>query len=417
MKTFCGNIYNSVKKCFEESCFRVVDGRVVPVENEEGALAMDGFIVPGFIDLHVHMREPGQTHKATFLSEGKAAAKGGFTKVFAMPNTIPAPDCLENMLNIRRLADQSVVPVELYGAATLGIKGETISDLEILGDIGCRFFSDDGNPISRDEHMLEIMQRLAAMQGILAVHEEDRSTFTVGAVNRGPISEHFRIDGIPNRAESQMIERDIALAEQTGTHLHICHVSCRESVDLIRQAKARGVKVSTEACPHHFAWTEELVIEKGALAKVNPPLRTKEDVQAVIKGLQDGTIDVIVTDHAPHDRASKELPIESASYGLSGIEFSFAMGYTYLVKPGYLTLEELIDKMSVAPARLFGLKEEGSLQAGCLANFAVLELDQAQTITEESMLSQGKNTPLIGYTLYGSVQATYLRGENIYEKA
>lgn len=384
--------------------------------NGEDSLDLQGQVLaPGFVDLHVHMREPGGEHKGDFASEGRAAAIGGYTHVFAMPNTRPTPDSKENFLYISTLSKKSPVPVTLYGSVTVGIAGEEFSDIEGLQELGCRFFTDDGMPIEKEEVMREALRRIGAFGGLLAVHEEERSLFDTGSIHRGPYAEQFGVDGIPSRAEWEMVERDIRLLEEVpGAHLHICHISAKESVELVQAAKERGLLVTAEVCPHHFALTQEEVGQSGTLAKVNPPLREEEDRRALIEGLKSGAIDIIATDHAPHDADSKARPMCSASFGLSGIELAFALGNTYLVEEGELTLPQLLRLMSEKPAKLAGINE-GKIEVGAKANLVLLDPGETWSVRAKDLASKGKNTPLDGVALRGKVKGTLLEGEWIYE--
>lgn len=372
-------------------------------------------LAPGFIDLHVHMREPGAEHKGTFRTEGRAAAAGGFTHVFAMPNTSPSPDSKEHYLMIRELSKASVVPVTLYGSVTRSIAGEVFSDIEEMAQEGCRFFSDDGAPIATEDKMIEALERIGALGGFLAVHEEDKSYFSTGSVHRGKYAEAFCVDGIPSESEWKMIERDLALFERyPGAKLHFCHLSTKESVDLIREAKRKGLNVSAEVCPHHFSLTEDILVKAGTLAKVNPPIRTQEDRTALIEGLRSGVIDIIATDHAPHDEESKRLPMGEASFGFTGLEFAFALGNTYLVKTGELKLPKLLRLMSEKPAEVAGLKE-GKIEKGYPADLVLLDPDEEWILQREELVSKGKNTPLNGVKLRGKVIATMVSGRWVYE--
>ncbi len=400
---------------------KISDGLIVEwgteLQGEEIFDAEGKVLAPGFIDLHVHMREPGGEHKGTFESEGMAAAAGGFTHVFAMPNTRPSPDTKEHYKMIKELSKKSPVPVTLYGSVTCSIAGETFSNIEGLHEEGCHFFTDDGAPIATDEQMIEALQRIGAFGGLLAVHEEEKSLFTIGAIHRGKYIEDFEVDGIPSEAEWGMIQRDIDLLEKhPGARLHLCHLSTKEAVEMVQEAKAKGLRVSAEVCPHHFSMTEEVLLQAGTLAKVNPPIREEEDRQALIEGLKNGVIDVIVTDHAPHEEESKQLPMAQASYGLSGFEVAFALGNTFLVDEEELTLVELLRLMSEKPAELAELKE-GRIEKGYPANLVLLDPEEEWTLRRRELVSMGKNTPLEGVLLRGRVKATMIKGRWVYEDA
>lgn len=398
---------------------RISDGLIQEWgEHLEGEEVMDAqglVLAPGFIDLHVHMREPGAEHKGTFESEGQAAAKGGFTHVFAMPNTSPSPDTRQNYQMICQLAQRSPVAVTLYGSVTLSIAGENLSDMEGLYEEGCRFYSDDGAPIRTSEQMLEALQRIEKLDGILAVHEEEKSLFTSGSIHRGKYIENFDVDGIPSSAEWHMIQRDLELLKQVPeARLHICHLSAKESVALIKEAKEQGLQVTAEVCPHHLALTEDILPQAGTLAKVNPPIREEEDRRALIDALKSGVIDIIATDHAPHDEKSKQAPMEKASFGLTGFELAFSLSYTALVETGELSLIDLLRLMSEKPAALAGIRE-GKIEKGYPANLVLLDPDEEWTLRRQDLLSKGKNTPLDGSVLKGRIKATMMEGRWIYE--
>ena len=339
---------------FENNCFILrdilIDGKFIKkidrnIRVQEDFKVIDAnnlYISPGFIDAHVHLREPGFEHKETIYSGTKACAKGGFTHVFSMPNTKPSPDSIENLNDLlSRINESAVIKVTPVASVTEGIGGEELVDLKKLSKENIIGFSDDGNPVNSIDYVYKTLLNSIKTKKPLITHSEDRSCFKVGVVNRGKVSEYYSVDGIPNEAEFNMIQRDIDILEETGGHLHICHVSSKESIDIIRNAKLRGLNVTCEVTPHHLSLTEDIVMEKGAMAKVNPPLKTRVDVDRIIKGIQEGTIDMIATDHAPHEIESKKLPIDKASYGFSGAETAFSVAYTYLVKPRKINLIEL----------------------------------------------------------------------------
>ncbi|WP_459130050.1 dihydroorotase [Guggenheimella bovis] len=420
MKTIVGGLVLdwSQKKFIPKNV--IIDGRKIKEVSDrtEGDIidAKGLHVIPGLIDVHTHMREPGFTHKATFLSEGRASAKGGFTHVFAMPNTNPAPDSVENYETICDLTKKSPIRVTIVASATRGSQGAELGAIEELSKKGVTVFSDDGRPIMDGSMMEKVMEVIHRTGGHLLLHEEDLSTFTVGAINRGFVSELLGLDGIPNEAESNMVKRDIDLLDKHNIHLHFCHISTKESLAFIREAKKKGYPVTCEACAHHFTFTDEEVLRVGGIAKVNPPLRSKEDVEAVIESLQDGTVDMIASDHAPHELKSKFTSLERASYGLSGIEFSLSLGIKELVETGKMDLVELIRLMSKAPSECFGLEGEGSIEAGSFADIVLFDPKESWKATYADMLSMGKNTPVLGMELKGRVKMTIVGGEVVYEE-
>ena len=419
MKTIKGALVDVDGSLHERNV--IIEGsKIIEISLEEKGEVIDAkgkLLAPSFIDLHVHMREPGFEHKGTFESEGKACAKGGFTRVFAMPNTKPSPDTVDNFLMIKDKTKSSPMEVEILCSMTEGSRGKKLSDVKALTAAGALGFSDDGVPIMDDSIMEEALKAIKEAESVLMVHEEDLTTFKQGAVNRGPVSEHFGVDGIPNQAESNMVYRDALLAERTGGHVHICHMSTKESLAVVEEAKKKGVPITCEVTPHHLLLTDEIVIEQKGYGKVNPPLRSEEDRLALLDGLKRGVIDAIATDHAPHDKKSKERPIETAAFGFIGIEFSFASLYTELVLKGHLSLEELLYYMSGSPARVMKLKEEGFIKEGYDANLVLIDLEAKWTLTEDTIISMGKNTPLLGKEFYGETLWTMYQGEMIYEKS
>ncbi|MDR2089739.1 MAG: dihydroorotase [Clostridiales Family XIII bacterium] len=376
-------------------------------------------VVPGLIDLHVHFREPGARRKEDIATGSLAAAKGGYTTVCCMPNTKPALDNREAIAFVdargRAVGLVNLLPA---GAITKGRLGAELADFASMLDVPTRCFemigkgvcavSDDGDTVQDAELMRQAAERAAAHGLMILDHPENRALSDGGAVNDGLMSKRLGVKGIPARAETDIVARDIALAEETGAHMHLQHVSARASVDLIRSAKARGVKLSAETAPHYFALTEDALLKSGANAKMNPPLRTESDRQAVVAALRDGTIDAIATDHAPHTAADKALSIEDAPFGVTGLETAFAVAYTVLVRDGRLPLSDLIRRMSADPARLLGIPR-GSLLAGVAADLAVIDVERPHTVRCAEFVSKGKNSPFDGARVYGKVRFT-MRG-------
>jgi dihydroorotase len=358
-------------------------------------------IVPGFFDMHVHFRDPGQTYKEDIISGALSAAYGGFTGVLCMPNTKPPldnPDVL--MQNIERAKD-NVVDVYNTCCATKGREGKQITDVRTLRDTGALAITDDGSPIEDDGIMKRALELSAELHIPVMQHCEIRQLTDDGIINEGSVSRKLNVKGIPNASEYEIIERDIRLTREVkGSHYHIQHISTKEGVELIRKAKAEGLHVTAEACPHHFILTDEAVLKYGTNAKMNPPLRTKEDADAVIEGLKDGTIDAICTDHAPHSEEEKKLSLEKAPFGIIGLESAIGLSYTYLVEKGILSLDDMIYKMSVNPRKILRLPEI-KISEGVKANLTILDLDSKWTVDISKFHSKSRNTPFEGWELKG----------------
>ena len=375
------------------------------------------YVAPGFIDAHVHLREPGFEYKETISSGTKACAKGGFTHVFSMPNTNPSPDNIDRVQKINKLISESaVIKVTIVASVTQSIKGDKTTDMRTLSKENIIGFSDDGNPVNNDTYVRQCLINSKTTGKPLMTHSEDKSTFREGVINRGRISELYKFDGIPNEAEYNMIKRDIDILSESGGHLHICHVSTKESVELIREAKQNGLHITCEVTPHHLSLNEEMVLKKGTYAKVNPPLRRQEDVDAIVEGIMDGTVDMIATDHAPHEIESKETSLEKASYGFSGSEIAFSIAYTYLVKENRISLMNLFKLMSYNPSNVFDLDREGELKEGYFANIVLLDLSRNYYVDTEKFISKGKNSPFDGTLLNGVINRTIFEGKTVYKE-
>jgi dihydroorotase len=402
----------------------VSDGRIaafLPRDDEtaESDNIIDGrgkHIIPGLIDLHVHFRDPGFTYKEDIISGSECAAAGGVTSVFCMPNTNPVCDNSEvtaYILDRSKSAKCRVFPV---AAITKGLGTAEVCDIVSLAKAGACAFSDDGKPVISAAVLRQAMKIAAENDLLIMSHCEDIS-LAGGAINEGSISRMLGVSGTPNLCEDIATMRDIAVAEETGCRLHICHVSTRGALEAIRAAKARGVKVTAETCPHYFSLSDEDVVFYGAMAKMNPPLRSKDDVAAVIEAIRDGTIDCISTDHAPHSDAEKAAGIEKAPNGIIGLQTSFAVSYTNLVVAGHITLPRLIELMSVNPAKITRLHEQGlgSLEVGNPADFAIVSLGVDNTIAKSSLKGKSANTPFAGMTFNARVDATYVSGKCVYQ--
>jgi dihydroorotase len=372
-------------------------------------------VAPGLIDLHVHLREPGGEHKETIATGARAAAAGGFTAVCAMPNTDPPIDSPASVGYVRaqglRAGGARVYPT---GAISVGQKGERLALIGEMVGAGAVAITDDGRPVS-DSGLMRLALQYAGTFGIpVATHAEDLSLSRGGSMHEGSVSTRLGITGIPAVAENVMIARDLMLAELTGGRLHIQHVSTRKGVEMIREAKARGVDVTAEATPHHFTLTHEAVVGYRTDAKVNPPLRTEDDRQAVREGVRDGTLDCITTDHAPHHYDEKEQAFEDAPFGLVGLETALALAITELVDGGVIGLRDLIERMSVAPARAFNLPG-GTLAQGSPADVTVFDPAQEWEVDPTKFLSKSRNTPFAGRRLKGRNRLTIVGGRVVWD--
>ncbi|MEW5866764.1 MAG: dihydroorotase [Bacillota bacterium] len=401
----------------------VEDGRILAVDAgiaAECATVLDvsgKVVVPGLIDMHVHLREPGREDEETIETGTRAAARGGFVAVACMPNTDPPLDtgaAVRFVLSrARETASTKVLPV---GAITKGLAGVELAEIGELCQAGAVAVSDDGHSVGDSAVMRHAMD-YASMFGIPVIsHAEDTRLSAGGVMNEGLWSTRLGLPGIPAASEEIMVARDICLAELTGARLHIAHVSAAGSVDLVRRAKEKGISVTCEAAPHHFALTDEAVAGYDTNTKVSPPLRTGRDVEAVREGLADGTIDAIASDHAPHTAEEKEVEYELAAFGIIGLETSLALSITELVRPGILTMGQLVERMSYAPARILRLDWPG-IAPGAVANITVLDPDHEFVVDPDEFASKSRNTPYAGRHLWGRVLATIVGGKIVYQTA
>ena len=374
----------------------------------------EGYIVaPGLVDVHVHFRDPGFTKKEDILTGAAAAAAGGFTSVVMMANTKPVPDHADTLRYMLEKGKDTRIHVYACGAVTENLEGVRLTDLEELRAAGAVGFTDDGKPLMDEELVREAMKKCRELEVPISFHEEDPAYIAESGVNAGKIAGEIGLTGADRRAEISLIERDIRLAKETGACVNIQHISTKEGVELVRKAKAEGVDIHAEATPHHFTLTESAVLQYGTLAKMNPPLRTEEDREAILEGLQDGTIDLIATDHAPHTKEEKERPFAEAPSGIIGLETALALGITELVKKEKLSMEELLAKMSLNPAKLYGM-DAGYLAEGGPADMVIFDEDCSQTFWH--FYSKASNTPFAGKTCKSEVEYTICAGKVAYIK-
>ena len=399
----------------------IADGKIVKIADSIAANgdkeidASGKYVFPGLIDMHVHLREPGYEYKEDIESGTKAAVKGGFTQICCMPNTDPIMDnkvVVSYVVN--RAKEVGACKVRPIGAITKGEKGEQLAQIGEMKKAGAVAISDDGVSVSSSRLMRLAMEYASGFNIKCLCHCEDKALVDGGVVNEGLSSTIAGLKGIPRAAEDIMIARDIALAESLGVPVHICHVSTHSGVRLIRDAKKAGVKVTAETCPHYFAVTDEVITNFDTNTKVNPPIREAVDKLAILEGLKDGTLDCIVTDHAPHHINDKNVEYNLAAFGISGIETSFGFAITYLYKAGVLSLPQIAEKMSKAPAEILNL-EGGVIKEGGVADLMIADLDKQFTVDPSQFVSKGKNNPFGGYVLDGVVEYTLVDGEIKYQ--
>lgn len=400
----------------------IEDGKIkkiddyIEVENQEVIDAKGHFISAGFVDVHVHLREPGGEHKETIETGTKAAARGGFTTVCPMPNTKPVPDSVEHLDRLHKIIDEhAVVRVLPYASITVRQAGKEHVDFKALKDRGMFQFTDDGVGVQTASMMYEAMQEAAKIDKAIVAHCEDNSLIYGGAMHEGKRSEELGIPGIPSICEAVQIARDVLLAEAANCHYHVCHVSTKESVRVIRDAKKAGIKVTAEVTPHHLLLTEDDVPGDDAIYKMNPPLRAKEDRDALIEGLLDGTIDCIATDHAPHAKEEKEVSMVDAPFGILGSETAFQLLYTHFVKTGKFTLEQLVAFLTTKPSETFNLPY-GRLEEGSYADLTIIDLETERPIRAEEFASKSTNTPFIGEVVSGYPILTICDGEIVFKE-
>lgn len=386
---------------YENGKFIKKDIEVLGVSLEKGE---NLYCFPGFVDVHVHLREPGFSYKETIKTGTKASARGGFIAVCSMPNLNPAPDSVENInIQLDIIKKDAVIDVYPYACITVGEKGKEPTPMEDLSKLAIAF-SDDGRGVQDDEMMRQAMERAKKLDKIIAAHCEVNELLFGGYIHDGEYAKAHGHKGISSASEYKQIERDLKLAEEIGCKYHVCHISTKESVDLIRKAKARGVDVTCETGPHYLVFSDSDLKEEGRF-KMNPPIRSAEDQKALIEGICDGTIDMIATDHAPHSYEEKSKGLAGSMMGVVGIETAFSVLYTHLVKKGIITLEKLVELMSINPAKRFGIKSNG---------FTVFDLDSEYKINPDDFLSMGKSTPFEGFLVSGECKLTVLDGKIVY---
>lgn len=370
-------------------------------------------VFPGFIDVHVHLREPGFSYKETIETGSKACARGGYSTVCSMPNLNPVPDSMENLdAQLELIKNSAVINVKPYGSITVGQNGQALSDMEAMVSHVCAF-SDDGKGVQSDEMMRAAMIKAKSLGKMIVAHCEDNSLLCGGYIHKGKYAEEHGHRGICSESEWKPIERDLKLAAETGCAYHVCHISTKESVELIRKAKAAGVDVTCETAPHYLILSDKDLQEHGRF-KMNPPLRDESDRLALIEGICDGTIDMIATDHAPHSEEEKGRGLENSAMGIVGIETAFPLLYTCLVKENIITLDKLIELMSLNPAKRFGFNS--SLENGMPADFTVFDLNKKYTINPDDFLSKGRATPFEGYEVFGECLMTVCGGKIAWQK-
>lgn len=376
-------------------------------------------VAPGFIDLHVHLRESiieNPEVAETIKTGTEAAAAGGFTSVCAMPNTQPVNDSVEiTRFMVERAKAEGSVRVFPLAAVTKSSAGDVLTDFENLMAAGAVGFSDDGKPVKTASLMREALTLTRKLNTFVSDHCEDLSRTSQGVIHEGKVSRQLGVEGLPPEAEDSVVERDIHLAEETGGNVHISHLSTAGSLELVRRAKARGVQVSCEVAPHHFSLTDDAVLRYGANAKMKPPLRSQEDVSALLEGLSDGTVDAIATDHAPHLTREKEKGLKAAPFGIIGLETAVALAIQKLVQSGLVSWAHLIELFSTHPARILGRSDLGTLEAGALADLTILDASREWTFSAADSRSKSRNTPFEGWKFRGKVVATYVGGEMVFD--
>ena len=398
----------------EDGKIKKVADFIVEDEDTNVIDADEKAVMPGFIDLHVHLREPGFEYKETIETGSKAAARGGVTSICPMPNTKPVIDSPESVKDLLKRADCSPVHILPIGACTIGQEGKELADIEGMKDAGIVALSEDGKSVMDSALFRKLLKEAARLDLPMFSHCEDKALVEGGVMNKGKKSEELGLPGITNSVEDVIVARDIIMSKEAGNRLHLCHCSTADSVVLVEMAKKQGLPVSAEVCPHHFTMSDDEITEDNGRFKMNPPLRNRADVDALKEGLKTGIMEVISTDHAPHGKEEKDQSMLKAPFGIVGLETSFALGYTELVDKGVLTLSQLVEKMSVNPAKVLG-KDKGNLAPGKAADIVIADITKEYKIDSSKFVSKGKNTPFDGKKVKGRVITTIVDGKIVYK--
>ena len=398
----------------EDGKIKKVADFIVEDEDTNVIDADEKAVMPGFIDLHVHLREPGFEYKETIETGSKAAARGGVTSICPMPNTKPVIDSPESVKDLLKRADCSPVHILPIGACTIGQEGKKLADIEGMKDAGIVALSEDGKSVMDSGLFRKSLKEAARLDLPMFSHCEDKALVEGGVMNKGQKSEELGLPGITNSVEDVIVARDIIMSKEAGNRLHLCHCSTADSVVLVEMAKKQGLPVSAEVCPHHFTMSDDEITEDNGRFKMNPPLRNRADVDALKEGLKTGIMEVISTDHAPHGKEEKDQSMLKAPFGIVGLETSFALGYTELVDKGVLTLSQLVEKMSVNPAKVLGI-DKGNLAPGKVADIVIADITKEYKIDSSKFVSKGKNTPFDGKKVKGRVITTIVDGKIVYK--
>lgn len=398
----------------EDGKIKKVADFIVEDEDTNVIDADEKAVMPGFIDLHVHLREPGFEYKETIETGSKAAARGGVTSICPMPNTKPVIDSPESVKDLLKRAECSPVHILPIGACTIGQEGKELADIEGMKDAGIVALSEDGKSVMDSALFRKSLKEAARLDLPMFSHCEDKVLVEGGVMNKGQKSEELGLPGITNSVEDVIVARDIIMSKEAGNRLHLCHCSTADSVVLVEMAKKQGLPVSAEVCPHHFTMSDDEITEDNGRFKMNPPLRNRADVDALKEGLKTGIMEVISTDHAPHGKEEKDQSMLKAPFGIVGLETSFALGYTELVDKGVLTLSQLVEKMSVNPAKVLGI-DKGNLAPGKAADIVIADITKEYEIDSSKFVSKGKNTPFDGKKVKGRVITTIVDGKIVYK--
>lgn len=417
-----GNVIDYASRLNQKMDILIEDKKIKKIEKQINEVADNTIdctglmVIPGMIDMHCHLRQPGFEHKETIETGSKSAVKGGFTTICPMPNTKPTPD---SAIILKQIIDEAnrvnLCNVLPYSSVTKGEKGEELVDFNEMKQAGAIAFSDDGMPVVNSNIMRQAMIKADEQGTFVASHCEEKSV-AKGAINAGEVAKKLGVEGVLPEAEEIMAAREIVISETNKIRGHICHISTKTSVAMIRDAKKRGVKITCETCPHYYSFTVKEVLESGTNAKMNPPLREEEDRRAIIKGLQDGTIDAIITDHAPHSEEEKKKPLSEAPNGIIGFETALAASITNLIEPKHIGYLDLVRLTSYTPAKLLNLKTKGQLKQGYDADITIFDPNMEYVYEKQSIVSKSKNTPFIGKKLKGKVMYTIVGGRIVYEK-